>query len=163
MWLQAIACNRYRGPTVGEAERLLQVRVGVISNTHGLVHPEAEGHLAGVAHIVHAGDIGRPDVIAGLRRIVPVIALRGNVDIGSWAQRYPGTRMVRLGGRSIYVLHDIHELKLDPISSGIDVVIPGHSDRDDSRRALSQSRQPGATAFQLARHSGDTGADQKRP
>jgi membrane-associated phospholipid phosphatase len=105
--------------------------------------------LAGVAHIVHAGDIGRPDVIAGLRRIAPVIALRGNVDIGSWAQRYPGTRMVRLSGRSIYVLHDIHELKLDSISSGIDVVIPGYSDRDDSGRALSQSRQRGPRRFNL--------------
>jgi hypothetical protein len=82
-----------------------------------------------VAHIVHAGDVGRPDVIAGLRRIAPVIAIRGNVDTGSWAQRYPDTRMVRLGGRSIYVLHDIHELQLDPISSGIDVIISGHSHR----------------------------------
>jgi putative phosphoesterase len=82
-----------------------------------------------VAHIVHAGDIGLPDVVAGLRRIAPVIAIRGNVDTGSWAQCYPDTTMVGLGGRSIYVLHDIHELQLDPISRGIDMIISGHSHR----------------------------------
>ncbi|WP_108522362.1 metallophosphoesterase family protein [Bradyrhizobium algeriense] len=65
----------------------------------------------------------------GLRRIAPVIALRGNVDTDHWAERYPDTKMVRLGGRSIYVLHDIHELRLDPVSCGVDVVISGHSHR----------------------------------
>ena len=107
----------------------MQVRIGVISDTHGLLRPEAEQCLAGVAHIVHAGDIGRLDVIAGLRRIAPVTAIKGNVDTGHWAARYPDTKMVRFGGRSIYVLHDIHELKLDPISRGVDVVISGHSHR----------------------------------
>jgi putative phosphoesterase len=105
------------------------VRIGVISDTHGLLRPEAEQRLAGVAHIVHAGDIGRPDIIVGLRRIAPVIAIRGNVDTDHWAERYPDTKMVRLGGRSIYVLHDIHELRLDPVSCGVDVVISGHSHR----------------------------------
>jgi len=86
------------------------MRIGVISDTHGLLRPEAEQRLAGVAHIVHAGDIGRPDVITGLRQIAPVIAIRGNVDTGHWAERYPDTKMVRLGGRSIYVLHDLGSL-----------------------------------------------------
>lgn len=95
------------------------MRIGVISDTHGLLRPEAEQRLAGVAHIVHAGDIGRPDVITGLRQIAPVIAIRGNVDTGHWAERYPDTKMVRLGGRSIYVLHDINELQLDPASCGV--------------------------------------------
>jgi predicted phosphodiesterase len=76
-----------------------------------------------VAHIVHAGDIGRPDIIVGLRRIAPVIAIRGNVDTDHWAERYPDTKMVRVGGRSIYVLHDIHELQLDPASCGVDRVM----------------------------------------
>jgi len=82
-----------------------------------------------VAHIVHAGDIGRSDIIVGLRRIAPVIAIRGNVDTDHWAERYPDTKMIRLGGRSIYVLHNIHELRLDPVSCGVDVVISGHSHR----------------------------------
>ena len=105
------------------------MRIGVISDTHGLLRPEAEQCLDGVAHIIHAGDIGRPEIIAGLRRIAPVIAIKGNVDTADWATRYPATRTVKLGGRSIHILHDIHELKLDPVSRGIDVVISGHSHR----------------------------------
>jgi uncharacterized protein len=103
------------------------LRIGVISDTHGLLRPQIEQRLAGVAHIVHAGDIGRSDVIAGLRRIAPVTAIRGNVDTGRWAEHYVDTQTVRLGGHSIYVLHDIHELQFDPMLCGIDVVISGHS------------------------------------
>lgn len=103
------------------------MRIGIISDTHGLLRPEAERQLAGVAHIIHAGDIGRPEVIARLQQIAPVSAIRGNVDIGDWAECYADTEMVRIGGRSIHVLHDIHDLKIDPISRGIDVVISGHS------------------------------------
>jgi uncharacterized protein len=103
------------------------LRIGVISDTHGLLRPQVEQCLAGVAHIVHAGDIGSPDVIAGLHRIAPVIAIRGNVDTGRWAEQYPETRMVTLGGRRIYVLHDIQTLELDPVSCGVDVVVCGHS------------------------------------
>ena len=105
------------------------VRIGVISDTHGLLRPEAGQILTGVNHIVHAGDIGQPDVIAGLRQIAPVTAIRGNVDTAPWAELYPETKMLRLGGRSMYVLHDLNDLKLDPVSCGIDVVISGHSHR----------------------------------
>jgi putative phosphoesterase len=105
------------------------LRIGVISDTHGLLRPEVEQRLAGVAHIVHAGDIGSPNVIAGLQRIAPVIAIRGNVDTGHWAEQYPETQMVTLGRCGIYVLHDIQTLQLDPVSSGIDVVVCGHSHR----------------------------------
>jgi uncharacterized protein len=105
------------------------LRIGVISDTHGLLRPQVEQRLAGVAHIVHAGDIGRPYVIARLRRIAPVTAIRGNIDTGDWAEHYPDTQMVRLGGRSIYVLHDLKELQLDPVSCGVDVVVSGHSHR----------------------------------
>jgi hypothetical protein len=107
------------------------MRIGVISDTHGLLRPEAEQCLAGVAHIIHAGDIGRPEVITGLSRIAPVVAIKGNVDTAVWAARYPDTRIVKLGGRVIYVLHDVHQLKLDPVSKGIDVIISGHSHRPD--------------------------------
>jgi putative phosphoesterase len=103
------------------------VKIGVISDTHGLLRPEAEQRLAGAAHIIHAGDIGRPEIITRLRRIAPVIAIKGNVDTAPWAARYPATKTVRLGGRTIYILHDVNELKLDPSSRGIDVVISGHS------------------------------------
>ncbi len=105
------------------------VRIGVISDTHGLLRPEAEQRLAGVDHIIHAGDIGRPEVIERLRRIAPVVAIRGNVDKGPWAEDYPDTATVRLGDHSIHILHDVHDLRLDPVRCGIDVVISGHSHR----------------------------------
>ena len=120
-YIERLLAHRASPPGVGQAGTL--VRIGVISDTHGLLSPEAEQRLAGVAHIVHAGDIGRPDIIVGLRRIAPVIAIRGNVDTDHWAERYPDTKMVRVGGRSIYVLHDIHELQLDPASCGVDMVM----------------------------------------
>jgi putative phosphoesterase len=103
------------------------VRIGVISDTHGLLRPEAEQHLAGVAHIIHAGDIGRPEIIAALQRIAPVIAIRGNVDTADWAASYPATRTLKLGGHSIHVVHDVHDLALDPHAKGIEIVISGHS------------------------------------
>lgn len=103
------------------------MKIGVISDTHGLLRSEVGQCLAGVAHIIHAGDIGRPEVIAGLRRIAPVIAIKGNVDTADWAARYPDIKTVKLGGRAIHILHDVHALKLDPVSKGIDVVISGHS------------------------------------
>jgi putative phosphoesterase len=105
------------------------LRIGIISDTHGLLRPEVEAPLAGVALILHAGDIGSANVIAGLQRIAPVMAIRGNVDTGHWAEIYPETRMITLGGRCIHVLHDIKTLKLDPVSSGVDVIVCGHSHR----------------------------------
>src|SRR5665213_1936821 len=102
-------------------------RIGIISDTHGLLRPEAERRLAGVDHIVHAGDIGRPGIIEALRRIAPVTAIRGNVDSGDWAVAYPETEVVRLAGRSLYVLHDLKTLQIDPIARGIDIVVSGHS------------------------------------
>jgi putative phosphoesterase len=105
------------------------LRIGIVSDTHGLLRPEAEQELAGVAHIIHAGDIGRADVLVRLRRIAPVTAIRGNIDTGDWAKHYPDTEMVRLGERSFYVLHDLGELQIDPAACGIDVVVSGHSHR----------------------------------
>lgn len=105
------------------------MRIGVISDTHGQLRPEAVELLSGVDHIVHAGDIGRPEVIDALRRLAPVTAVRGNVDMGDWAAAFPATERVRLGGRSIHVLHNLADLALDPASAGIDVVISGHTHR----------------------------------
>lgn len=100
--------------------------IGIISDTHGLLRPEAERALMGVDHIIHAGDIGRPEIVDALRRMAPVTAIRGNVDGGAWARDYPDTNLVRLAGKSIYVLHDLKTLKADP-GVGIDVIVSGHS------------------------------------
>ncbi len=85
--------------------------------------------LAGAQHIIHAGDIGRPEVVFELRKIAPVTAIRGNIDRGEWAAEYPDRVLVRLRGRSILVLHNLHDLDLDPATAAIDVVVSGHSHR----------------------------------
>jgi hypothetical protein len=105
------------------------MRIGIISDTHGLLRPEAVERLAGVAHILHAGDIGSPEVIEGLRRIAPVTAIRGNIDGGDWAVVYPQAACVTLSGRSIYLLHDRKTLDFDPVAAGIAIVVSGHSHR----------------------------------
>lgn len=105
------------------------MRIGIISDTHGLLRPEAIKQLAGADHIIHAGDIGAPEVIEGLRKIAPTTAIRGNIDAGEWAKDYPDTKLVVLGGRALYVLHNLKDMKLDPAASGFDVVISGHSHR----------------------------------
>ncbi|MDA9463282.1 metallophosphoesterase family protein [Bradyrhizobium sp. CCBAU 53415] len=105
------------------------IRIGVISDTHGLLRPEAEQCLAGVAHIIHAGDIGAEHVLDGLRRIAPVSAVRGNVDTGDWARNYRDTETVRLGRLDLYILHDLNELGSKPAPNGVAAVICGHSHR----------------------------------
>jgi uncharacterized protein len=102
-------------------------RIGLISDTHGLLRPEALAALAGVAHIVHAGDIGSADVLAQLRKIAPVTAVRGNNDKAAWATGIAETEVLELEGRSIFVLHDLAELDLDPAAAGFSVVVTGHS------------------------------------
>jgi putative phosphoesterase len=104
------------------------MQIGIISDTHGLLRPEAIEHLAGSDHIIHAGDIGAPEVIGGLRGIAPTTAVRGNIDVG-WAKDYPDTQLVVLGGRAFYVLHNLNEINVDPEASGINIVVSGHSHR----------------------------------
>ena len=101
--------------------------LGVISDTHGLLRPEALAALAGVERIVHAGDIGAPDVLEALGRIAPVTAVRGNNDRERWAADIPETDVLEIGEVSLYVLHDLHELDLDPRAAGFAAVIAGHS------------------------------------
>ncbi|NPU66232.1 metallophosphoesterase family protein [Bradyrhizobium sp. 83012] len=105
------------------------MRIGIISDTHGLLRPEAKQRLAGADHIIHAGDIGRPEIIDHLGAIAPVTAIRGNIDSAEWAKAYPATQTVELGGRRFHVVHDVHDLTIDPASEGIDMVISGHSHR----------------------------------
>src|SRR3954452_6370463 len=103
------------------------LRIGVISDTHGLLRPEALRALAGADLIVHAGDVGGPEVLDALRAVAPVVAVRGNNDRGEWATALAETEVVETGGRSLYVLHDLKELDLDPRAAGFDAVIAGHS------------------------------------
>jgi putative phosphoesterase len=107
----------------GTAERL----VGIISDTHGLVRPEAVEALHGVELIVHAGDVGGPQVLEALRGVAPVVAVRGNNDKGEWAERLADREIVRVSTVSAYVLHDLKDLDIDPPGAGFRVVISGHS------------------------------------
>lgn len=105
------------------------MRIGIISDTHSLMRPEALAALQGADHILHAGDIGAPEVLEALRRLAPVTAIRGNNDTGEWAATLPATEQLALGGATIYLLHDRKALAFDPASAGIRVVIAGHSHR----------------------------------
>jgi len=106
-------------------------RVGVISDTHGLLRPEALAFLAGADHIVHAGDIGNADVLAALARIAPITAVRGNNDRGGWADAVPETAEVAVGGVVLYVVHDVAELRYAPPPARCRVVVSGHSHKPD--------------------------------
>ena len=88
--------------------------VGVISDTHGLLRPQALEALAGAQLVIHAGDVGSPDILPAISRLAPVEAVRGNVDTDSWALALPETTVVEVEGRSLYVLHDVKQLDLDP-------------------------------------------------
>ncbi|TCK74093.1 hypothetical protein C7378_1713 [Acidipila rosea] len=103
------------------------LRVGVISDTHGLLRPEALAALAGVAHILHAGDVGDPAILDTLRTLAPVTAIRGNIDRSGPCAALPATELVTLNGVSLYMLHDVNDLDLDPAAAGARVVISGHS------------------------------------
>src|SRR5690348_13392663 len=99
----------------GAPERYAQMmQIGIISDTHGLLRPEAIKQLGGADHIIHAGDIGAREVIEGLRKIAPTTAIKGNIDIDEWAKDYPEAELVVLGGYVLYVLHNLKEIKLDP-------------------------------------------------
>lgn len=103
--------------------------VGVISDTHGLVRPEALTALEGAELIIHAGDIGGAEVVEALRRVAPVAAVRGNNDRGEWAEAFPEFEVVEVGGTYVYVLHDLNELDINPAAAGFRVVVSGHSHR----------------------------------
>jgi putative phosphoesterase len=102
-------------------------RVGLISDTHGLLRPEAVEALQGSELIIHAGDVGNPEILESLRGIAPVVAVRGNVDKEEWAQILPPTAVAEAGAVMIYVLHDLNELDLDPRAAGFQIVVSGHS------------------------------------
>jgi putative phosphoesterase len=103
------------------------VIIGVISDTHGLLRPEAVTALRGVDRIIHAGDIGAPEILTALGAIAPVTAVRGNNDHGAWARAIPETQVVDAGGVLVYVIHDVGALDVDPEAGGFAVVVAGHS------------------------------------
>jgi len=101
--------------------------VGVISDTHGLLRPEALAALQGSDYIIHAGDVDDPAILKKLAEIAPVTAVRGNVDRGAWAKKIPETNVLEIDGLDIYVLHDLNQLDLRPEAAGFAAVISGHS------------------------------------
>ena len=103
------------------------VILGVISDTHGLLRPEAVIALRGSERILHAGDVGAPEILEGLAQIAPVTAIRGNVDTELWARALPKTEVVEAVGVSIYILHDLGHLNLKLVAGGFRVVVYGHS------------------------------------
>jgi putative phosphoesterase len=106
-----------------------EIIVGIISDTHGLLRREAVAALRSSDMIIHAGDVGNPDVIKELAAIAPTHVVRGNIDTGSWAARLPMTERVDVGERRFYVLHQISQLELDPVDAGFAAVVFGHSHR----------------------------------
>jgi uncharacterized protein len=105
------------------------MHLGIISDTHGLLRPEAIDALQSVDHILHIGDVGKPEVLTQLRELAPLTAIRGNVDRGPWAEALPTTEVFEAAGTFIYLLHDLHDLDLDPVAAGFQVVLSGHSHR----------------------------------
>ena len=105
--------------------------IGVISDTHGLLRPEAVEALAGVDHILHAGDVGDPRILDRLRAIAPLTAIRGNVDVSGVCGALPATEAVELGGLLFYLVHSLQDLDIDPVAAGVAVVVTGHSHRAD--------------------------------
>ena len=101
--------------------------IGLISDTHGLLRPSALRALDGSDLIVHAGDVGKPEILDALKRLAPVVAVRGNIDQDGWASALPLTATAAAGRVAVYVLHDLHQLDLDPAAAGFQVVVSGHS------------------------------------
>jgi putative phosphoesterase len=106
-------------------------RIGVISDTHGLLRPEALTALKGVEHILHAGDVGDISILEELRKIAPVTAIRGNVDTHGACAELPTTEMLELGGKNFYLIHSLQDLDVVPEAAGIDCVVSGHSHKPE--------------------------------
>ena len=101
--------------------------IGLISDTHGLLRPQALRALEGSDLIIHAGDVGNPEILETLKTLAPVFAVRGNVDTEPWALALPETEVIETDSATIYVLHDVHALDLDPIAAGFHIIVSGHS------------------------------------
>jgi uncharacterized protein len=111
------------------AEACRVIRIGLLSDTHGLLRPQVSAFLQGCSHIVHAGDIGSPCVLRQLAAIAPLTAVRGNNDQGEWAETLGETQLLQFAGVSVYVIHDLARLDIEPQGAGVRVVVSGHSHR----------------------------------
>jgi uncharacterized protein len=107
--------------------------IGLISDTHGLLREAAVRALRGSERIIHSGDVGKPEILEALGRIAPVVAVRGNVDTGEWAKTLPLTEVVEASGATIYVVHNLQDLDLDPAAAGFGIVVSGHSHQPGKR------------------------------
>jgi putative phosphoesterase len=112
----------------------MPITLGIISDTHGLLRDAVAPLLAGVARILHAGDVGNPEILETLARIAPLEAVRGNIDVQPWARSLPLTRIVEIGGVRLFLLHDLAQLDFDPAARGFHAVITGHSHRARQER-----------------------------
>ena len=107
------------------------MKIGLISDTHGLLRPEALANLHDCELILHVGDAGTPEVLTELAKIAPLKVVRGNVDRGDWAQSIPMTEVVEVQGKYIYMIHILQELDIDPAAAGMDLVLFGHSHKPE--------------------------------
>ena len=123
--------------------------IGLISDTHGLMRQEALTALSGSDLIIHAGDVGKPEIIEQLRALAPVVAVRGNIDKGPWASRLPVTAVAEARSALIYILHDIQQLDLAPRAAGFNIVVSGHSHRTLWRDVF-ESRECRPSALSVA-------------
>ena len=110
------------------------MRIGILSDTHGLLRPEVLTLLAGSGHILHLGDVGDPEILGKLAKLAPVTAIRGNIDTQGPCAKLPGTEVATLADRDFYMLHDVHQLDLDPAAAGFAAVLYGHSHKPEIRR-----------------------------
>jgi uncharacterized protein len=111
----------------------IAMRIGLISDTHGLLRPEAVAFLRGCDHIIHGGDIGGPGILEALARIAPLTAVRGNNDTDAWATTLQETERMTFGHAHVFVVHDIAQLDIDPPAAGVQVIVSGHSHRPQIR------------------------------
>jgi len=109
------------------AKRRNPKTIGLISDTHGLLRPQALRALQGSDLIIHAGDVGDPEILEALKTLAPVFAVRGNVDAQPWAVALPETEVIETDPATVYVLHDVHALDLDPAAAGFHIIVSGHS------------------------------------
>lgn len=106
--------------------------MGVISDTHGLLQPAAIEAFKGADLIIHAGDVGKPDILEDLQAIAPVEAVRGNMDMDNWAHKLPETKLIEVGSVLLYVIHDVYKIDIKPAKAGISAIIHGHTHKSSS-------------------------------